>query len=113
MDHASLLQALPFPHAPCGNDLSFSAAFDAIQEARRADDRLAYVAVTRARQHLVATTHAWSDLKKPRDYSPYLRVLDAMVAASATGPRATMASSTGGISRRSADGRVGSVLMIW
>ena len=38
MDHASLLQALPFPHAPCGNDLSFSAAFDAIQEARRADD---------------------------------------------------------------------------
>lgn len=38
MDHASLLQALPSPHAPCGSDLSFSEAFDAIQEARRADD---------------------------------------------------------------------------
>ena len=45
-------------------------------EARRADDRLAYVAVTRARQHLVATTHAWSDLKNPRQHSPYLRVLE-------------------------------------
>ncbi|MFT3877873.1 MAG: ATP-dependent DNA helicase [Propioniciclava sp.] len=45
-------------------------------EARRGDDRLAYVAVTRARQHLVATTHAWSDLKKPRKPSPYLRTLE-------------------------------------
>ena len=45
-------------------------------EARRADDRLAYVAVTRARQHLVATTHAWSDLIKPRAVSPYLTVLE-------------------------------------
>ena len=38
MDHASLLQALPFPDQPCGGDLSFSAAFDQIQEARRFDD---------------------------------------------------------------------------
>ena len=38
MDHATLLQALPSPHAPCGSDLSFSDAFDQIQEARRADD---------------------------------------------------------------------------
>lgn len=45
------------------------------EETRRGDDRLAYVAVTRARQHLIATTHAWSDLKRPRAQSPYLRVL--------------------------------------
>jgi hypothetical protein len=32
--------------------------------------------VTRARQHLVATTHAWSDLIKPRAVSPYLTVLE-------------------------------------
>lgn len=38
MDHAGLLQALPFPDKPCGDDLSFSAAFDQIQAARRADD---------------------------------------------------------------------------
>lgn len=38
MDHAGLLQALPFPDKPCGDDLSFSAAFDQIQEARRFDD---------------------------------------------------------------------------
>ena len=38
MDHAGLLQALPFPDQPCGGDLSFSAAFDQIQEARRFDD---------------------------------------------------------------------------
>ena len=49
-------------------------------EARRADDRLAYVAVTRARQHLVATTHAWSDLKNPRRHSPYLAVLERFAA---------------------------------
>ena len=49
-------------------------------EARRGDDRLAYVAVTRARQHLVSTTHAWSDLKKPRTPSPYLRTLERFAA---------------------------------
>ena len=51
-------------------------AADLKVEARRGDDRLAYVAVTRARQHLVATTHAWSDLKKPRAPSPYLHTLE-------------------------------------
>lgn len=45
-------------------------------EARRGDDRLAYVAVTRARQHLVATTHAWADTIKPRLMSHYLEVLE-------------------------------------
>ncbi len=49
-------------------------------EARRGDDRLAYVAVTRARQHLVATTHAWSELKRPRTASPYLRTLQRFAA---------------------------------
>ena len=38
MDPTGLLQALPFPDQPCGGDLSFSAAFDQIQEARRFDD---------------------------------------------------------------------------
>ena len=38
MDSTGLLQALPFPDQPCGDDLSFSAAFDQIQEARRFDD---------------------------------------------------------------------------
>lgn len=47
------------------------------RELRRGDDRLAYVAVTRARRHLVATTHTWyPGLKNPRLPSPYLRVLD-------------------------------------
>ncbi len=42
-------------------------------EARRSEDRLAYVAVTRARQVLVATAHSWSgELKQPREPSGYL-----------------------------------------
>lgn len=45
-------------------------------ETRRGDDRLAYVAVTRARQHLIATAHAWSELLRPRARSPYLAVLE-------------------------------------
>ncbi|MFV0407852.1 MAG: ATP-dependent DNA helicase [Propioniciclava sp.] len=45
-------------------------------EARRADDRLAYVAVTRARQQVLATAHTWSELIKPRALSPYLRTLE-------------------------------------
>lgn len=45
-------------------------------ELRRGDDRLAYVAVTRARQHLVATTHAWYPaLGRARLRSPYLETL--------------------------------------
>ena len=50
---------------------------DLKDELRRGDDRLAYVAVTRARQHLVATTHAWyPGLARPRVPSPYWRVLE-------------------------------------
>lgn len=47
-------------------------------ELRKGDDRLAYVAVTRARRHLVATTHTWAPgLSRPRAVSDYLRTLDA------------------------------------
>lgn len=57
---------------------SATKAYDAAlrDELRRGDDRLAYVAVTRARQHLVATTHTWAPgLSKPRAVSPYLVTL--------------------------------------
>lgn len=50
---------------------------DLKDELRRGDDRLAYVAVTRARQQLVATTHAWyPGLGRPRVPSPYFRTLE-------------------------------------
>ncbi len=43
---------------------------------RRGDDRLAYVGVTRARQHLLASTHAWyPGLQRRREPSDYLNVL--------------------------------------
>ena len=46
------------------------------QQARHAEDRLAYVAVTRAKQLLIASTHAWEgELVKPRGPSPYLRTI--------------------------------------
>lgn len=49
---------------------------DLKDELRRGDDRLAYVAVTRARQHLIATTHAWyPGLARPRAQSPYWNTL--------------------------------------
>lgn len=38
MDFAELLQPLEHAGGPCGEDLSFSADFDALQEARRFDD---------------------------------------------------------------------------
>ncbi len=51
---------------------------DLKSELRRGDDRLAYVAVTRARRHLVVTTHAWyPGLGRPRVPSPYLRAVAA------------------------------------
>ena len=37
MDHEALLAPIS-EDSPCGDDLSFSAEFDAIQELRRADD---------------------------------------------------------------------------
>lgn len=46
------------------------------QQAQFAEDRLVYVAVTRARQQLVATTHTWAPaLVKPRVPSAYFGVL--------------------------------------
>lgn len=43
------------------------------REARRSEDRLAYVAVTRAKHVLVATTHAWEGTRaNHRKPSPYL-----------------------------------------
>lgn len=38
MDFPELLQPLEHPNGPCGEDLSFSPEFDALQEARRFDD---------------------------------------------------------------------------
>ncbi|MFK5256278.1 UvrD-helicase domain-containing protein [Propionibacterium freudenreichii] len=41
-----------------------------------AEDRLAYVAITRARRHLVATTHVWEPQRKTASHtSEYFRVL--------------------------------------
>ncbi len=52
----------------------FGAALTADQ--RRSEDRLAYVAVTRAKRRLYASSHAWdAQLAKPRRGSDYLRVL--------------------------------------
>ena len=52
-------------------------AEDLTADQRRSEDRLAYVAVTRARQRLVATTHVWAgDLVRPRTSSDYFRALD-------------------------------------
>lgn len=45
-------------------------------ETRMAEDRLAYVAVTRARHLLVASTHVWRPAAaRPRDASPYFLAL--------------------------------------
>ncbi|MET0811892.1 MAG: ATP-dependent DNA helicase [Microbacterium sp.] len=60
------------------------AAMDAFVQANRdrqlaEDRRLAYVAVTRARDHLLVTGSSWSGTKKPRPVSPfYLEVADAL-----------------------------------
>ncbi|MCW5953912.1 MAG: PD-(D/E)XK nuclease family protein, partial [Propionibacteriaceae bacterium] len=52
----------------------FAAALTTDQ--RLAEDRLAYVAVTRARRRLYASSHAWdAQLAKPRRASDYLQVL--------------------------------------
>ncbi|MFT3862503.1 UvrD-helicase domain-containing protein [Micropruina sp.] len=46
------------------------------RQARHAEDRLAYVAVTRAKRLLVASTHTWAgELTTPRVPSPYLNVI--------------------------------------
>ena len=52
---------------------AFTEYGDELKQAQlHAEDRLAYVAVTRARQRLVATAHTWrSGLSRPRKVSPY------------------------------------------
>ncbi len=68
--------------APTQQDLK--AAIDAFVAANRArqleeDRRLAYVAVTRARDHLLLTGASWSGTKRPRDRSVFLtEIADAL-----------------------------------
>lgn len=51
-------------------------AADLTEQQRRSEDRLAYVAVTRARRLLVASTHTWGlGLVKPRQPSSYFNSL--------------------------------------
>ncbi len=63
----------------------FAAALTADQ--RQAEDRLAYVAVTRARRRLYATSHTWdAQLVRPRRRSDYLAVLSGHASAAADPP---------------------------
>ena len=58
------------------NDHFTRFANDLRDQQRLSEDRLAYVAVTRARQLLIASTHTWgSGLAKPRQPSDYFTVL--------------------------------------
>ena len=58
------------------NDHFTRFAADLREQQRLSEDRLAYVAVTRARQLLVASTHTWgAGLAKPRVASDYFDVL--------------------------------------
>lgn len=59
------------------------ADFAAQNRARQVEEerRLAYVAVTRARDHLLLTASSWSGTKKPRDASPFLREIAAALGA--------------------------------
>ncbi len=64
------------------------------EDARRSEDRLAYVAATRARKALVATGHTWRAAEiRPRRTSPYLDVL--LTAASARGTIVNLAGPPG------------------
>jgi DNA helicase-2/ATP-dependent DNA helicase PcrA len=64
----------------------FTKFHEAMQAAnRQAEDRLAYVAVTRARHRLIATTHCWQPgAAKPKTPSPYFLVLEAIAERSGT-----------------------------
>jgi DNA helicase-2/ATP-dependent DNA helicase PcrA len=69
------LPTLAWQSASTQQDLK--AAIDAFVEANRArqhdeDRRLAYVAVTRAREHLMLSGSSWSGTKRPRDRSVFL-----------------------------------------
>lgn len=62
------------PQLGAATNQAFTQFKDALTaDQRLSEDRLAYVAVTRARHHLVATSHAWaSQLSSPRGRSDYL-----------------------------------------
>lgn len=67
------------------------------QQIRHAEDRLAYVAVTRAKQLLVASTHSWEgELVKPRVASPYLTTIAAHGEVIAQAPPPTEANPLAG-----------------
>ena len=70
--------ASAIPQLAEASDAAFKEYAAALKtQARHAEDRLAYVAVTRAKQLLVATTHSWEgELIKPRKPSPYLRAIE-------------------------------------
>ena len=73
---ARWLPVLPWRSA--GTQQEIKAAFGEFVDANRArqieeDRRLAYVAVTRARDHLLLTASPWSGTKKPRETSTFLR----------------------------------------
>jgi ATP-dependent DNA helicase UvrD/PcrA len=70
--------AAAIPQLAEASDAAFKEYAAALKtQARHAEDRLAYVAVTRARQLLVASTHSWEgELVRPRRPSPYLRAIE-------------------------------------
>ena len=73
------------------------------REAQFAEDRLVYVAATRARRHLVATTHTWAPtLIKPRAPSAYFTTLSGhgttLATASPPAPENPLAGSAGSMS---------------
>ncbi len=66
-----------FPWRAASTQQQLKQSFDAFVAANRArqleeDRRLAYVAVTRARDHLLLTGSTWAGTKKPRTRSPFL-----------------------------------------
>jgi DNA helicase-2/ATP-dependent DNA helicase PcrA len=65
------------PHPPAITDKGLKEYAAALTEqARFAEDRLAYVAATRAKRALIASTHTWiAGLVKPREPSDYFRTL--------------------------------------
>ncbi|SDG24584.1 ATP-dependent DNA helicase [Microbacterium sp. 77mftsu3.1] len=64
------------PDAPSQQDLktAFGSFTDGIRERHLAEERrLAYVAVTRAREHLLISASPWAGTKKPREVSRFVR----------------------------------------
>ena len=81
---ARWLPVLPWERDAAPTQQDLKAAFDAFVAANRArqldeDRRLAYVAVTRARDHLLLSGASWSGTKRPRERSVFLtEIADAL-----------------------------------